>query len=246
MFFSNSNSDNTLLLLPTLIMAPSQNPAPEDCVWNRDNGIQTHQKRSRARKLCLAVVLATAASAVAYTLFTYVPAARLPWRQNSLSHPAAAAPLAATTTTSGTCGITPSDGTAADALARGCVYDIISGAWVPPACHDPALELDFLAHQPPWQWWADAERTRELSLADMKATGGVHGTGYFVTPEYHDYHCAYTWRKLHRALQAHRWIDSHIGQMSHTNHCSSTIYRDRREEPQVAQFDLIFGACVEL
>jgi hypothetical protein len=182
-----------------------------------------------------------AASALITTLL-WVPAIR-PWQQNGLSHPKI---LGNEETDLKRCGQTPTEGTASGAKALSCVYDMISGSWVFPECHDRDLENEFLSHEPRWQWCADKERTQELSVQEIRATGGSNPTGYFVTPEYHDYHCAFTWRKLHRAIQGLRVIDEHIGGMRHTNHCSSTIYRDRTDEPGVAHFDLIFSGCISL
>lgn len=220
---------------------------PEDDSWDHDLSTRRHLK-ARRRCLCSLSISLFAAS-VLFSARFWAPGVT-PWKQNGLSHPKF------TSFSTGSigdgnkdvkyCGYSPSEGTASDATTRGCVYDIISGSWVHPECHDAELEAEFLAHQPPWKWWADEQRTQEVSVDELRATGGLNPTGYFVTPEYHDYHCAYTWRKLHRAIEGSGLIDEHIGGMRHTNHCSSTMYRDRTDERDVAHFDLIFSGCMQL
>jgi hypothetical protein len=205
------------------------------------NSLLGRTVRSRRRGLCLIAISAVAASALIAALL-WVPDATI-WDKTGLSHPKV---LENEVAILKRCGQTPSEGSASGAKALGCVYDIVSGSWVFPECHDPELENEFLSGGPRWQWWADEGRTRELTLDEIRATGGGNPTGYFVTPEYHDYHCAYTWRKLHRAMQGSKLVDDHIGNMRHTNHCSGTMYRDHTQDPEVAHFDLIFSGCVKL
>ncbi|POS76793.1 hypothetical protein DHEL01_v204807 [Diaporthe helianthi] len=114
------------------------------------------------------------------------------WSRNILSHPSFSPTddgvVGEGIMDNNLCGFSPSQGTAQEARARGCVYDIISGSWVYPECHDAELGAEFLAHQPPWKWWADEDMKEEISVDEILATGGLNPTGYFVTPEYHDYH----------------------------------------------------------
>lgn len=222
------------------------NAKPENSLWDGDLALK-RSRQSRRRCLCL-LIISLAAAFTVLPIFLWL-LQNMPWQQNGLSHPKFQIPttnLRPGKISTKQCGKTPSEGTASEAKALGCVYDIISGSWVFPECHDRELEDEFLAVQPPWHWWSDKEKEQEISVEEIRATGGLNPTGYFVTPEYHDHHCAFTWRKFHRAIQGTKMIDEHIGGMRHTNHCSSTMYRDRSEEPDVAHFDLIFSGCVEL
>lgn len=134
--------------------------------------------------------------------------------------------------------------TAFEAHALGCVYDFIPGAWVPKDCYDAELEAEFLALND-WKWYSDEKQHHEISYEDMRANG-VTGKYVYQTPQYHDAHCAYTWRKLHRAILGQRKIDSHIGGWEHTVHCSGTMYRNRTPDWPSAPFGQIFTQCIQM
>ncbi|PMD34178.1 hypothetical protein L207DRAFT_468400 [Hyaloscypha variabilis F] len=110
--------------------------------------------------------------------------------------------------------------TSEEAHANGCVLDFIPGAWVHPACYDAELEKEFLDLKP-WQWFADKEAKQELTLDYIRETGGPNPI--FVSMEYHRQHCAFTWKKLHRAVIRQTPIDTHIGQLKHTIHCADKL-----------------------
>ncbi|KAK1975430.1 hypothetical protein LZ30DRAFT_537771, partial [Colletotrichum cereale] len=104
------------------------------------------------------------------------------------------------------------------ALSRGCVHDFVSGAWVHRKCYEEELEQEFLAARP-WRWWADENRTREVTVEEIRTTGGPSPIYVTPGPDYHDIHCAYTWKKMHRAILGGRKLDGHIGSVHHTEHC---------------------------
>ena len=132
-----------------------------------------------------------------------------------------------------------------EALKNGCVFDFIPGAWVHPDCYDEELEREFMEHGD-WHWYADPEGNEELSEEVMRRTGGPNPT--YVSLEYHDSHCAFTWRKLHRAILLGKPIDSQVGEYPHTTHCSHTLSRarDGQKYPQwkaPSRFFSIFTHC---
>jgi hypothetical protein len=128
--------------------------------------------------------------------------------------------------------------TSAEALANNCILDFIPGAWVPRACYDAELEEEFLSLQQ-WQWYADKESQHELSLEFIRETGGPNPI--FVSIEYHRQHCAYTWKKLHRAVVGQVPIDTHIGGYKHTIHCANALAAS--DPPVQARFFEIFTSC---
>ncbi|KAG9228255.1 hypothetical protein BJ875DRAFT_527822 [Amylocarpus encephaloides] len=127
--------------------------------------------------------------------------------------------------------------TTATAHAHGCVYDLIPGAWVPPACFDEELEDEFLALSE-WQWFADINQTKEVSLKDLKATGGPNLL--YVSTPYHVQHCVFTWKKLHRAIIHQKPIDTQIGRYGHTEHCAMALAANLSGP---AEFHTIFTGC---
>jgi hypothetical protein len=131
-----------------------------------------------------------------------------------------------------------------EAIKNGCVMDFIPGGWVHADCYDKDLETDFLEYAGR-HWYADPEGKQELSEDFMRRTGGPNPV--YVSMKYHDAHCSYTWRKLHRAVLRGTPIDSQVGEYPHTKHCSTalSIARDAEKYPWTApaRFFTIFTSC---
>jgi hypothetical protein len=128
--------------------------------------------------------------------------------------------------------------TTEEARNNGCILDFIPGAWVHPECYDAELEDEFLK-QDDWHWYADAEGQYELSKEYIRETGGPNPI--YVSMKYHRQHCAYTWKKLHRALIRQAPIDDHIGGYKHTVHCSKALVLPDLDGP--SKFFQIFTSC---
>ncbi|KAJ5958811.1 uncharacterized protein N7479_005961 [Penicillium vulpinum] len=116
---------------------------------------------------------------------------------------------------------------AAEALARGCKFDIMSFAWVPEPCFDRELMEEFLELRQ-WKWYADKDGQEVESELDIRE--GQYPE-MFVSWEYHLVHCAYMWRKMHRALLKGGVdaVDGYVGSMHHTEHCSGMLLEYRQE-----------------
>lgn len=155
-----------LLLFNSNKSSQSRTPIPDHETWGNYAAIQ-RLERSRRRGLCLLTISVLVVSVVLTTLL-WVPNITT-WKQTGLSRPKI---LWNETTALKRCDQTPSEGTASEAEALGCVYDMISGSWVFPECYDRELEEEYLSHEPHWQWWADEGRTEQLSVDEILATGG--------------------------------------------------------------------------
>ncbi|RFU26794.1 hypothetical protein B7463_g9541, partial [Scytalidium lignicola] len=132
--------------------------------------------------------------------------------------------------------------TSEEALKKGCILDFIPGAWVHPDCYDKELEEEFLRLKE-WHWYYDKEAQHELFEDSIRRTGGPNPI--YVSQEYHILHCAYTWKKLHRAVIRQTPIDSHIGSYKHTQHCLKTLTEPSRNTtlPAPSGFYHIFTSC---
>ncbi|KAF5506661.1 hypothetical protein CGCS363_v005710 [Colletotrichum siamense] len=126
------------------------------------------------------------------------------------------------------CGATPSA-----ARAAGCLFDLISFNWLPPACHDAALASAFEAElraAGELAWYRDMNRTAPLTR-DQIMTGEY--TGVYVSLAYHLRHCTAMWRRMHRALMQGGGglgrVDSYIWGYHHTLHCEETLLGRRNE-----------------
>ena len=138
-----------------------------------------------------------------------------------LNHPPANSPDAfssmSTSRQEGTwdqCGNSP-----ADAIERGCRFDVMSFSWLPLPCYDSRLSAEFLALRD-WHWYLDSTDGQEVPVNEVEL--GIHDQ-LFVTWEYHLNHCTYMWKKLHRAILQDGPIDGYIGNYNHTLHCAEVL-----------------------
>ncbi|KAI1310108.1 hypothetical protein F5Y03DRAFT_382804 [Xylaria venustula] len=115
------------------------------------------------------------------------------------------------------CGSSP-----AEAVARGCQFDVISFCWLPDACYDAELSEEYRATHK-LEWFVDPEKEQPLSYEQIM-TGEY--TGVYVNWEYHVTHCTAMWKKLHRAILGELGrgaIDGYIGTYEHTKHCEMML-----------------------
>jgi hypothetical protein len=113
----------------------------------------------------------------------------------------------------GNCGSSP-----AEARRLGCQFDVVSYAWLPPACYDTELVKEFLSLKE-WVWYYNVVGKHAVPKEEV-LKGELDGL--IVTREYHKFHCTYQWRKMHRGLQ-NRIIDTYIGEFRHTTHCEMML-----------------------
>lgn len=107
----------------------------------------------------------------------------------------------------------------AEAKARGCVFELMTISWVPPACHDPELDGEFRSLG--LQYFRDRSLTQEISYEELSE----RTEGYsWSTNRYHLTHCSFMWRKMHRALNAGWRQTNHALDYEHTTHCSMLTY----------------------
>lgn len=127
--------------------------------------------------------------------------------------------------------------TASTARSLDCIFDLLSFTWVSARCYDAELTGEFLAIQP-WQWFADANGTEEVSLAE--ASRGTRDL--YTTRGYHRAHCAFAWRKLHRAVSnaASGW-DAYVGDYEHTVHCAMVLMggEEKGEDEKVDEVNTV-------
>jgi hypothetical protein len=107
------------------------------------------------------------------------------------------------------CGSTPTE-----AKSRGCKFDILSFAWQLPECYDDKIMQEFLAEKD-WTFFRHENGTSPVSR-EVALLGELD---LYVTQEYHQVHCMYMWRQMHRAFTIQKHIDSHLNNYYHTVHC---------------------------
>ncbi len=87
----------------------------------------------------------------------------------------------------------------ASACASGCEWSAMTFAWYPPPCYDYELEHDFLALHD-WAWYSSEEFSEETKLPRERNVRGDIAVAY-ISMQYHKVHCAYSFKKLLRAVR---------------------------------------------
>lgn len=133
------------------------------------------------------------------------------------------------------CGETPSG-----ARSRGCIFDVMSLNWLPPACYDEDLTNDFLAAGN-WTFSTDPRGENRLSASQVQA-GDLQYV--FTSQAFHATHCVYMWRKMHRVLMSGDpdRVDGFVADMDHTKRCGGILLKNQGQDawgiPAVIKFPL--------
>ena len=108
-----------------------------------------------------------------------------------------------------------------EAQRLGCQFDLMQYSWVPSACFDAELTAEYVAmleKRKLFHYFKPHEDTVENTIPRAELIQGEHELVY-MNWEQHREHCAFMFRKLHRAMEAGGPIDSYIGEYHHTKHC---------------------------
>jgi len=106
-------------------------------------------------------------------------------------------------------------GSAEEARALGCIFDVMMQLWMPVECYDQALSERFLA-EGNWTWWADSSASRAMS--DEEIRRGEHDAVY-VAQDYHVTHCIYAWEMLVRTMRNQQPMIQELISYDHVIHC---------------------------
>lgn len=108
-----------------------------------------------------------------------------------------------------------------EARSLGCIFDPMSYAWQRPECYNAELIEDFLTSYD-WHFFPNKELRPSEELPRENWTRGDY-LGVTGSWAWHMYHCSYSWRKFHAALQYQKPLDDDVLDPEHTKHCSTTI-----------------------
>ncbi|PYI08086.1 hypothetical protein BO78DRAFT_311515 [Aspergillus sclerotiicarbonarius CBS 121057] len=112
------------------------------------------------------------------------------------------------------CGATPDE-----ARARGCLFEPMQRAWVPPECYFPEPGADYDTFRDR-QWYQDPEMTIDADVEGLES--GEVSVAY--TRYWHDEHCTYLLRNLALAVaMGKKMINSKALDIKHSNHCALAI-----------------------
>ena len=134
------------------------------------------------------------------------------------------------------CGTTP-----AEALARGCHFDLISTGWLPPKCIDYELVDEFVKSYP-WKYYRYPNGS-ELLPDDPDTLGSYSDGLIFTTNHWHAAHCLFMWKKLTRALVQGRMTDGETVKQGHTDHCSMSLLKVDTSDRIEGLMEVIYPPC---
>lgn len=153
------------------------------------------------------------------------------------------APAGYKTGTAQLCGNSPSE-----AKAAGCVFDLMTMAWLPMECYDSELTAQFM-EEGPWTFYLSnstrpealpEEREQIPSLEAISKTTELMWTDR----RFHIYHCIYGWKMMHRAIERGWKMESSLATYHHTEHCSDTLANTTVPmEAVITRVDLSYPAC---
>jgi hypothetical protein len=106
---------------------------------------------------------------------------------------------------------------AAEAVERGCHFDVINFGWFPPACWDKELYETTLNNYN-WTWYS----TEYEPLAMDQVQDGVRDR-VLTTRGFHLVHCTYAWQKFTRDVLMNRPLDEWSARFNHARHCSRKL-----------------------
>ncbi|RDA95408.1 hypothetical protein CP533_3436 [Ophiocordyceps camponoti-saundersi (nom. inval.)] len=113
-----------------------------------------------------------------------------------------------------------------EALARGCVYDTMATAWLPPYCRDEKLTAEFDKSGPgpngQWSYFADKAGIEPLTTSQMAGLGETGGS-FWASRDWHIVHCLFYWQKYVRMRETGVVMEERFDSLDHVKHCSRLI-----------------------
>ena len=119
-----------------------------------------------------------------------------------------------------------------EARANGCKFDPLAFAWLPSHCRDEELTYEFerqgTGPDGRWLYWADDNRTTELSAEEISLLADNPTDRFYTSWEWHVEHCFFYWRKLHRSRFTGVTLEKRFDSEGHIGHCKKLILNGGR------------------
>lgn len=141
------------------------------------------------------------------------------------------------------CGRTPEE-----AKARGCKFDMLATAWLPPRCIDYELVEEFMKLGD-WQFYPEYHGNHTYASYEPEYLGSISKPrSIWTTRAWHHMHCLYMWKKIGRALVKGTPSDAETVSEPHTHHCmkamEEVVYGPPRDPHEVEVFlEIIYPPC---
>ncbi|KAI0102727.1 hypothetical protein GGR51DRAFT_526057 [Nemania sp. FL0031] len=142
------------------------------------------------------------------------------------------------------CGTTPEE-----ARARGCEFDMLVTAWLPPRCIDHELVNEFM-EVGKWEFYSKlhAEEEDKLSTYDADFVGSANHT-VWTTRRWHATHCLFMFKKLTRALVNGWTTDAEAVSEPHMEHCmkvfiDQVLFGPKLDQDEIETYlEIIYPPC---
>jgi hypothetical protein len=116
----------------------------------------------------------------------------------------------------------------AEAISRGCIYDSLATAWLPPFCRDDELTAQFDQAGPgingSWPYFADPGGQIPINKEKIAALGETEAT-FWSSREWHIAHCVFYWQKYLRMRHTNAVMESRFDNIDHVKHCGRLIMK---------------------
>jgi hypothetical protein len=127
------------------------------------------------------------------------------------------------------------------AEARGCIYDSLATAWLPPHCRDDELTAKFDCAGPgvdgAWPYFADPNGTVPINKHQISLLGFTNGT-FWSSRDWHIAHCVFYWKKTVRMRDTGAVMEERVDQLMHVHHCGRLIMKPRPEGLVLLEVDV--------
>lgn len=129
----------------------------------------------------------------------------------------------------------------AEARALGCEFEVFSLAWVPKACYDEDLDREFRESRR-WVYMTAPQNGIEISEEELRERIGPAYKQY-VTREWHLMHCAFTMKKVSKAMRRGGRLPRRSRSWEHIEHCAGLFFFPRPLPEYDTIMSLGFGDC---
>jgi hypothetical protein len=145
-----------------------------------------------------------------------------------------------------------------EAEAAGCIFDIMTFAWTPPACYDTEVATDVVSEFSElaptrgagvWPWWRWANLTEPLEQTTEVLS---KYDDIWTDTHYHRAHCLYLWRIMHRATARRMdgkrevYVYSKATEWEHVIHCNKLLNMLDKPMTDRAMAVRVVGHCVKM
>lgn len=111
----------------------------------------------------------------------------------------------------------------AEAIANGCIFDVLRYAWIPPQCYDDVAVEEA---GPSGQWRFYLDKNRSVPLSSGPENLALHETAY-TQWGYHVQHCRYLYILAGRASKYELLISNDLASFTHALHCGMVLAETR-------------------